>query len=485
MSGLGFKQSFEQRQAQQLVLTPQMRQSIKILQAATFDLRNVIQEELQSNPTLEELPMEEISFEKNIGSGTDGFGPDNDVREEMSFKQDFQVLEKIDQDWRDQIADVSGTRTTSPEEEEHQQYLFESLTTEISLAEHLIQQIELAECETPVREAIRYLVGSLDDRGFLTDTLSNIALMYNLSFKTVQIGSKLLKTFDPLGIGSESLGDCLLVQLVQKGREKSVAAWIIRDHFDLFIRRKIHNLAHKTGLSPRTIQKAVEEIRKLDPAPGRRFANNTNRIVAPDVTVEREGAKWKVSLNNDYTPRLRLSSTYKNLIAKAELSKNERDYLREKLCSGKFIINAIEQRHHTIECITQEILKHQVEFFEEGVSKLKPLTMAKIASMIGAHEATVSRTLANKYIKTPHGVFAMKYFFTSGYKLESGQYVANTSIKEIIADIVASEDPDAPLSDQEIVGLLQKKGLRIARRTVTKYREKLGLLSSNLRPRYN
>src|SRR5262249_24847426 len=203
------------------------------------------------------------------------------------------------------------------------------------------------------------------------------------------------------------------------------------------------------------------------------------------VTVDTDGYEWKIVLNSDYLPRLRLSNTYKELIAKGTLAKQERDYLREKLRSGKFIINAIEQRQRTIERITREIIKHQHEFFEEGVSKLKPLTMTQLADLIGVHETTVSRALANKYIKTPHGVFEMKFFFTAGYQSEAGQAVANTSVKEMIADIIAAEDPGSPLSDQEIVGLLTQKGLTIARRTVAKYREELGLLPSNLRRRYD
>ncbi|MBI2515900.1 MAG: RNA polymerase factor sigma-54 [Opitutae bacterium] len=485
MSGPGFQQSLQQRQTQQLVLAPQMRQSLKILQVAALDLRAAIQEELQSNPALEELPMDGVSLEKNAGSGADNSGPETDAREEMEFKQDFQMLEKIGQDWRDSMSDTGGVRASSSEDEERRQHFFDSLTTETSLAEHLMQQAEMTDCPPEVREAVRYLVGSLDDRGFLTTSLSDIALISHLSLETVQNGAKLLRGFEPAGIGAENLSDCLLLQLAQKGRDKSVAARIVRDHFDLLVRRRIPDIARKMGLSPEIIQESLGEIGGLDPAPGRRFADDSNRVVVPDVTVEQDGDEWKIILNGDYIPRLRLSNTYKDLIAKGTLGKNERDYLREKLRSGKFIINAIEQRQRTIERITREILKHQREFFEEGVSKLKPLTMTQIADIIGVHETTVSRALANKYIKTPHGVFEMKFFFTSGYQSQAGVSVANTSVKEMIADIVANEDPGAPLSDQDIVGLLTQKGLTIARRTVAKYREELGLLPSNLRRRYD
>jgi RNA polymerase sigma-54 factor len=485
MSGPGLSQSFHQRQTQQLVLAPQMRQSLKILQVAALDLRAAIQEELQANPTLEEMSMDDISLDKSASSSDQNSGADNDPREEMDFSKDFQVLEKIGQDWKDHMSDTGGVRQTTGEEDERRQHFFDSLTTEVSLQQHLMQQAELADLPDKTLEALRFLVGSLDDRGYLTSTLSDLALLANLPLETVQEASRLLKTFEPAGIGAESLADCLLIQLAQKGREKSVAARIIRDHFELLVRRRIPDLARKTGLAPDIIQEAIEEIGTLDPAPGRRFADDANRVVVADVSVEKDGTEWKISLNNDYIPRLRLSNTYKDLIAKGRLTKQESDYLREKLRSGKFIINAIEQRQRTIERITREIIKHQHEFFEEGVSKLKPLTMTQIADIIGVHETTVSRALANKYMKTPHGVFEMKYFFTSGYQSDAGESVANTSVKEMIADIIAGEDPGKPLSDQEIVGLLDSKGLKIARRTVAKYREELGLLPSNLRRRYD
>jgi RNA polymerase sigma-54 factor len=488
MSGPGFSQSFHQRQTQQLVLAPQMRQSLKILQVAALDLRQTIQEELQANPTLEELPMEGVSLDRDTSrtdADADASGENTSEAMDFSKDKDLEILGKLNDDWRDHLSDTGGVRQLSPEEDERRQHFLDSLTTETSLSEHLMQQAELTESTPEVRAAMRYLIGSLDDRGFLTSSLNDIALMSGLPLDVVQQAVKLLRTFDPPGIGAEDLGQSLLLQLAHKGREKSVAARIIRDHFDLLVRRRIPDLARKTGLAPEVVQEAIEEIGTLDPAPGRRFADDSNRVVVPDVTVEKEGDEWKIILNSDYIPRLRLSNTYKDLIAKGTLNKQERDYLREKLRSGKFIINAIEQRQRTIERITKEIIRHQREFFEEGVSKLKPLTMTQIADIIGVHETTVSRAVANKYMKTPHGVFDLKFFFTSGYQSNEGVAVANTSVKEMIADIVAGEDPGAPLSDQDIVAVLDGKGLKIARRTVAKYREELGLLPSNLRRRYD
>jgi RNA polymerase sigma-54 factor len=347
-----------------------------------------------------------------------------------------------------------------------------------------MSQAALADIDRPTLEAMHHLVGSLDDHGFLTQTPADVALQTNLPLETVQAAVKLLKSFQPPGIGSQNLQECLLAQLAAKGRGESLAARIVRDHFALLTRRRIPEIARKLGARMDDVQAAIEDIGVLDPAPGRRFAEDSNRVVSADVTVEKDGGEWKIILNTDYIPRLRISNTYKELIAKGTLSKSERDYLREHIRSGKFLINSIQQRQQTIERITREIIKVQGEFFEQGVSKLKPLTMTQIAEVVGVHETTVSRAIANKYIRTPHGVFEFKYFFTPGYQADSGASVSNTSVKEMINDLIMLEDKAHPLSDQEIVAKLQEKGINIARRTVAKYREELGVLPSNLRREY-
>jgi RNA polymerase sigma-54 factor len=487
MSGPGFHQHLSQRQTQQMVLAPQLRQSLKILQVAALDLRSVIQEELQNNPTLEEMPMEGVSLEQNNpepskdGAEVDG----NEPREELDFSKNFEILAKIDDDWRDDQSQGGAGQAYSSEAAEKRQHFFDSLVSETSLQEHLMRQAELSDCPAPVLSAIRFLVGSIDDRGFLTATPADIALMSGLPLEDVQAAHKLLKTFDPPGIGAQNLEGCLLFQMEAKGRGGSIAARVIRDHFDLLTRRRIPDLARRLGVSVEEIQVAIEEIGTLDPAPGRRFADDSNRVVVPDVTIEKDNGQWRILLNSDYIPRLRISQTYRELIAKGQLSKEERDYLRERMRSGRFLINSIEQRQQTIERITREIIKVQEEFLEQGVARLKPLTMTQVADAVGVHETTVSRAIANKYIKTPHGVFDFKYFFTPGYQAQSGDSVSNTSVKEMINDLIAGEDRAHPLSDQELVARLQLKGISIARRTVAKYREELGLLPSNLRREYS
>jgi RNA polymerase sigma-54 factor len=506
MSGHGFSHELRQRQTQSLVLAPQLRHSLKILQVAALDLRSVIQEELQSNPTLEELPMEGVSLDNpaaennatdrdsdssgKVGTdNTDATAP-NDAsevkRDEMDFSKDkeFEILGKLDEDWRDHMASAGGAQPYTSEDAEKRQHFFDSLVSVTSLQEHLMQQAEMTDLSPVAIAAMQHLVGGLDDRGFLTQTPSDVALQTGLGLDAVQEALKVLKTFDPPGIGAKDLADCLLLQLAAKGRSDSLALRMIRDHFELLTRRRIPELARKLSADADDVQSAIEEIGQLDPAPGRRFAEDSNRVVIADVTVEKDGDEWKIHLNSDYIPRLRISNTYRDMIAKGTLTKEERDYLRERMRSGKFLIDSIEQRQRTIERITREIIKAQIAFFEGGVSLLKPLTMTQIADVVGVHETTVSRAIANKYIKTPHGIFDFKYFFTPGYQADSGASVSNTSVKEMIADLVAGEDKSTPLSDQEIVAKLQEKGIKIARRTVAKYREELGILPSNLRRDY-
>lgn len=498
MAGPGFSQDLRQRQTQSLVLAPQLRQSLKILQVAALDLRSVIQEELQSNPTLEELPMEGMSLEKESedrerdnqnrdGEGPTEAPPDSSAdREQMDFSKDkeFEILTKLDEDWRDYMSNAGGAQPFTADDAEKRQHFFDSLVTETSLQEHLMRQAEMTDLSDQAVKAMEYLVGSLDDRGFLTQSASDTALQTGLPLESVQEALKMLKTFEPAGIGAKDLGECLLLQLQIKNRGDSLAARIVRDHFTLLTRRRIPEIARKIGAHMDDVQIAIEEIGTLDPAPGRRFADDNNRVVVPDVTVEEDRGEWKIILNSDYIPRLRISNTYKEMIAKGSLSKSERDYVRERIRSGKFLINSIEQRQQTIERITREIIRVQEEFFKEGVAKLKPLTMTQIADAVGVHETTVSRAIANKFIQTPHGVFDFKFFFTPGYQADSGAAVSNTSVKEMIGALVELEDRSRPLSDQEIVAKLQEKGINIARRTVAKYREELGLLPSNLRRDY-
>ncbi len=482
MSAQAFQQV--QKMAQSQVLAPQLRQSLKILQSAALELRNVILEELQTNPTLEELPIEGISLEATgdqdgekeaAGDGTD----------ELRFGENFEILRKLDEDWRELYAEENDQHSYHSEDEERRQYFFDSLTTETSLQEHLIHQAELTDASPAVLKSLEYLIGSLDDNGFLSVPLSDLALTSGLPMDDLQAAAQLLKTLEPAGIGAQNLQECLLLQLQAAGKSNGLAWQIVRKHYDLLLKRRIPDIARKLEVEKEQVEEAVEEIGALDPAPGRKFAEDKNRVVVADVVVERDDAgEFIIHLNNDYIPRLRISSTYKDLIAKGNLSAEEKEYLQEKLRSGKFLISSIEQRQQTIERITRELLVFQREFFLEGPAKLRPLTMSQVAASVGVHETTVSRAIANKFIQTEYGLFEFKYFFTPGYRVESGEEVSNTTVKEEIRKIIEGEPPTNPYSDQDIVEILAQEGITIARRTVAKYREELGILPTHMRRRY-
>ena len=482
MSNQGLHQS--QKQAQSLVLAPQLRQSLKILQVSALELNNTILEELQTNPTLEESSMEVDSVDDIQASGSD---EDNEFDDsELDFKEDFEILNKIDQDWKEYFAEESGSQQFSKEDEDSRKHFFDSIESETSIQEHLMQQAELAECTEKELIAIEYLIGSLDNRGYLKNKISEIALMAKLPLEDVQRAHTTLKSFDPLGIGSSDLQECLLTQMDMgpKG-ENQLAREIVKNDLQLLLRRRIPELSRKRGCTVADIQSAIEYISSLDPTPGRQFMEDTNRTVSPDVKVEKNGGDWNVIVNNDYIPRLRISSTYKTLLAKKTLSNEEKEYLRNQIRSGKSLISSIEQRQQTIERITNELLDLQKQFFEEGVSALKPLIMNVLAERLGVHETTISRAIANKYIDTPHGIFEFKFFFTFGFSKEGGEKVSNTSIKEIIVDFVEKENPSKPISDSTIVKMLADKDIKLARRTVAKYREELGILPTHLRREYS
>jgi len=471
-----------------MVLAPQLRQSLKILQVPAQELRSTILEELEINPTLDELPNEGINIESSPAmSGDQPTNEDNNDKngtEEMKFGEDYEIFNKLDEDWKDYFAQENHNRTYSSEDAKRRQHFFDSLVSETSLQEHLTEQADMSDLANQEKKALQYLIGSLDKRGFLNGTISDIALITGLPLKAVQNAHEMLLTFEPRGVGCFDLQHCLLFQLEIKGKKDTLPYKIIKDHYKLLLRRRIPEIARKTGASIYETQLAFEEIATLDPSPASAFTEDTNRIIVADATVTRGEKGWEIHLNNEMIPRLRINPTYKELLAKGKMSPSEKAYIQDKMRSGKFLMSSIEQRQQTIERITRELLNFQLEFFEKGVSALKPLTMNQVAENVGVHETTVSRAIANKYIETPHGIFEFKYFFTPGLQSSSGESVSNKSVKESIALIIESEDPSKPYSDQELVRILTEKDIKIARRTVAKYREEMGILPTNLRRRY-
>ena len=475
--------SQSQKQTQSLSIAPQLQNSLKILQSASFDLRTAILAELQRNPLLEELPIESVSVEAE----SELIQEDGDSRnEELDFdNDDFSILEKISDDYMEsQMTDtvMSGSDLQMQERRDH---FLNSLTQEESLQQHLIDQVSLCDCDDPTKENLVLLIGSLDENGYLTESPSNISLQLNIPYPKFLEALKILKTFNPSGIGAKDLQECLLIQLQRNQREDSLAYSIIDKAYPLLLRRRIQEIAKKLKVSDEAIQKALEEIASMDPAPGKRFSDDSNTVIEPDIRIFQEDELWKIELNNEYIPKLRISQKYKDLLAQGSLNKKEKEYLVENMRSGKFLINSLDQRQNTLKKISQKIIDQQPKFFVKTNPTLQPMTMQQIAEDVGVHETTISRAIANKYVKTPHGVFPLKHFFNSGFTSDSGESIANRSIKETIEKIIQKEDPKKPISDQSISKELEKEGIKIARRTVAKYREQLGILPTHLRRRFD
>ena len=451
----------EQLQAQTQVIAPQLRQSLKILQASALDLRTVIQEELQLNPTLEELPLEGISLD--------------------TPKETF---DNRDSDFEDYDNTQKASQAANVKQHE---FLMESLTSDISLQDHLISQIGCLELAEDLNSITSFIVGSLDEKGFLALSLEEITRQTRQPISKVQESLKIIQQLDPIGVGTNDVRSCLLLQLKHQNKRTSLAYTIIDEYYSLLLKNKIADIARHLNLTPEDIQDAINcDIVPLDPAPGRHFQSNPTQSIIPDVRVFKNHlGEWLVELNNDYIPRLRIGNTYKDMLSQTNVKMEDRNYLRLKIRSGRFLIQAILQRQKTIEQITYALLKEQRNFFEKGPTFLKPLTLQVLAEAIGIHETTVSRATANKYLETPFGLFSFKYFFTKGLNFGDGAVISNSIIKQQIQKIIEGENRKKPLSDQKIVTLLTQNGVQIARRTVTKYRELLGIPAANLRRKYD
>ena len=325
------------------------------------------------------------------------------------------------------------------------------------------------------------LIGSLNDDGYLITPLEELAHSTGMDPAQLDDLLKIVQEFDPIGVGARDLKECLLLQLKRLGKSEDPAATVVRDHLDDLGAKRYAQIAKAMKVTPEAVADLARFISTLEPRPGRMFSAESPAYVLPEVQVQKVGGEYLVTLNHDQVPRLLISRHYRQLMEDPGTTAEVRDYIREKVRAGMFLIRSIQQRQQTIYRIAVEIVAIQRDFLEQGLSHLRPLTMAEIAGKLGLHETTISRAIANKYMQTPRGTFEMKYFFTPGYQGRDGQQVSNKTIKDSIARLVQEEDPRQPLSDQAIVARLKEQGYEVARRTIAKYREELRILPSHLR----
>ena len=488
-----------QKMALSQVLAPQLQQSLALLQAPTLELKALIEQELQQNPVLEESLNSEVEQDsKNQENGAvdlnDPTEPPADVTFDPAteksngpvddFQAEFEKLAQMDQEWRDHFSQTSGPQRYSQEDEERRQFMFDSLVADTSLQETLLEQVRLSDLPDEQRPIAEMIIGNVDDYGYLQASVDELAFSTNIPAENIGEVLRVIQSFHPPGVGARDLRECLLLQLERADRKETLEYRIVDQYFDALGKRRLPEIGRGLGLSVDEVQDAVERIGHLEPRPGRAFLPDNDQYILPEVFVQKVGEDWVVSSNNEQVPHLRISNTYKDLMSQADSSSEVREYIREKIRAGKFLIKSLHQRQQTILNIANEIVHRQKEFLEKGVAHLKPLTMLQIAEVVGVHETTVSRAVSGKYIQTPRGIFEMKYFFTSGIKTASGVGMSNTSVKDIISEMIRDENPGKPLSDEEIVKLLAEKGIVIARRTVAKYRSELNILPSHLRKVY-
>ncbi len=445
--------------ALQQTLSPQMQQSLHILQAPLMELRQLVTAELEANPTLEEEPRE-------VAREPEG--------------EESQRTELTDQ-WNEYYAQRATSEPWTADAQARRQHFFDSQTKAPTLQQHLLDQMNGSEISSQNRGIALVIIGNIDDQGYLRATVAEMASQAGSLEEEVEKVIEMVQGFDPAGVAARDLSECLLIQLRRSGRQYSLESRIVQHYLEELSRRKLPEIARLCHVSLADVQNAAESIARLEPRPGRPFSAEDEQTILPDVIVERDGDDYVVSLNDDEIPSLRIGDRYKDMLSQAAGDREVRDYLRDKIRGGRFFIRCVQQRQHTLLNIAREIVDRQRDFFDLGPAHLRPMTMSKVAQAVGVHETTVSRAVSGKYLASPRGLFELKYFFTSGYTTNNGEAVSNESVRQAIAEIVRTEDSKHPLSDQDIVAMLSERGLPIARRTVAKYREQIGILPSHLR----
>jgi RNA polymerase sigma-54 factor len=459
--------SLTQTQRMQLGLAPQMRQSLELLQVPLLELQALVQKELEQNPTLEER--------------ADSHEPlDPDPESPPLDPQDENLL-KLDEEWREYYRMTSAARPPSSEEEARRRFFLDSLAQPETLQGHLLAQIPPAEPNGPDPEVLRLLIGSLNDDGYLNVTLGELSETASLPIAKLETALRALQDMDPIGVGARDLRECLLLQLERLRPSDRVPELLIRDHLEALGANRHMDIAKAMGRPVEEIYRAARFVGTLEPKPGRAFSADRETVVTPDVFVQKTGDAYVATVNTERMPHLRISKFYREMMERPDTPKETRDYIRDKIRASAFLIRSLDLRQTTIQRIAQEILEAQRDFFDHGLSRLRPLIMADIARRVGVHETTVSRTLAGKYMLTPRGLFEMKYFFTPGYAGADGQAVSNKAVMERLQQMVDGEDAAHPLSDEALARRLQAEGLTVARRTVAKYREELKIPPSHER----
>ncbi len=465
-----------QTQSQRLMLTQKMQQAIQILQLSGLELEQFVQEELEQNPTLELLqkqpePEQTKSTENEVKDETDTFdAPDND-------------LDRFANDWSE-IRRTGPDMSRNADADARRDFYENSITGGESFTALLLKQLRLATKDEKAYAIGELIVGDIDAKGYFTGSLEAIAQETGASLDDVEEMLRLIQRFEPTGVGARDVVECLLLQINVEFPHNDQLRTLVAEHLVELEKRQIPQIAKAMKITPDEVESLRTLLAQLNPWPGHEFSTAPPQYVTPDVIVEKVDGEYEVYLQNDWVPELRVSKQYEKLMRQKGVEKDAKKYLQDKVDSAKWLIRNIEQRQRTILRIAKAILDVQKGFMEKGKEAIKPLTLQEIADVVGVHEATVSRTTRGKYMQTPQGLFEMKYFFSPGLRRDTGESQSSKSVQAKIKQIIEGENKAKPLSDQKIADLLKADGLKIARRTVTKYREGMGILATTMRKTY-
>lgn len=459
------------RLSQRLILTPSLQQAIKLLPLTTLELAEVLEQEVMENPLLEEVPVEETKQEETA------------TEEPAEREKAEDPLKEIDVErfFEDYFED-SSERRTRPADLPEVPPIENTLTESLDLYDHLLWQLRMTVADEATVEIGEAIIQNLDEDGLLRVTLEDVAAMGPWPLEAVEQVLSLIQSLDPPGVAARTLTECLRIQLRVLGLENSPADVMVRDHIKQLQSHQYPEISRQMGLTADEVAHHLEIIQGLSPRPGNRYSARRSDYILPDVFVVKEGEEYKIVLNDDGLPKLRISPTYRRMLDQKEPGSEEtRAYVKDKLRSALWLLKSVDQRQRTIYKVAESIVRHQRAFLDHGVSHLRPLVLRDVASDIGMHESTVSRVVANKYMHTPRGVYELRFFFHSGITSTMGEAISSVTIKGRIRKMIEEEDASRPLSDSRIAEVLGAEGLPLARRTVAKYREELRLPPSNLR----
>jgi len=462
-----------------LIMTPRLQQALKLLQVPTLELQQILKQEIMQNPLLEEV--DELTESEDLAK--------EDSPDEAANQEAENPIEEDPIDWSEYMQDGSFDRAYIPQSETNVEFLEKIPVTRTTLAESLLEQLHYLNLPPEPMKLAEFLVGSLDDSGWLATPLEEVAQGTGQSPEDCEKVLLVIQALEPVGVGARNLRECLLIQLEARGDKDTLPWRLIHDQFDNLVNRRFPEIARQLKCSVEDVQAAADEIATLNPRPGLQVSSEDPKYVMPDLLVERVDDDYVVLLNDRYLPRLRISSAYESVLREKKKSDSTagenktREYIQGKLNSARWLIQTIEQRRRTMIKVMNCIIREQREFFEKGIAFLRPLTLQQVARQIDMHESTVSRVCSGKYVQTPRGVFELKFFFSSGLETEDGEDVSARTAKNIIKTLIDEENKKEPMSDQRIAQLLHERGLRIARRTVAKYREQLNVLPARFRRR--